>query len=236
MKLRSPCPWGLVASICQARGSGPFLCFFGCIVRIGAWLSGVQRLDYDDHSHHHHLLSSSSSSSSLSFSSSSSSLVVLGNLIMQLFSCQDLSQEFGCQNYCQVKTSRIYLSVATILGSKPPDGSFMSKQCSDQNLQNPLLAEFSCCNYFRVKTHGWIVSRTSRFLTCLNRSFLSSSVADFMLSTAFVMNSFLRDFLQPFCIFSSLRWLCSLMSLSFCMDFLHPFELLLFPDCSCGRS
>ena len=114
MKLRSPCPWGLVASICEARGSGPFLCFFGCIVRIGCWLSGVQRLDYDDHSHHHHL--SSSSSSSLSFSSSSSSLVVLGNLIMQLFSCEDLSQEFGCQNYCQVKTSRFCLSVATILG------------------------------------------------------------------------------------------------------------------------
>ena len=52
MKLPSPCPWILLASICQARGSGPFLCFFGCIVSIGGWLSGVQRLDYDDHSRH----------------------------------------------------------------------------------------------------------------------------------------------------------------------------------------
>ena len=65
---------------------------------------------------------------------------------------------------------------------------------------------------------------------------LELSVADFVLSIAFVSNSFLRDFLQPFCIFSHLGLLCNLMSLSFCMDFLHPFELLFFPACSCVRS
>ena len=119
---------------------------------------------------------------------------------------------------------RICLSVATILGSIPLAGILVL------NSSGHFTMEVSCIP--RIDRR----SRTSRFLACLNRPFLSSSVADIMLSTAFVMNSFLRDFLQPFCIFSSLRWLCSLMSLSFCMDFLHPFELLLFPDCSCGRS
>ena len=64
MKLRSPCPWILLASICQACGSGPFLCFFGCIVRIGGWLSGVQRLVSDRSPRHRLLLSSLFSSSS----------------------------------------------------------------------------------------------------------------------------------------------------------------------------
>ena len=48
----------------------------------------------------------------------------------------------------QVKTSGLYVSVAIILGSRPPNGSFVSQQCSDQKLQNSLLAEFSCSTIF----------------------------------------------------------------------------------------
>ena len=131
----------------------------------------------------------------------------------ELFSGQDFSRLFECCNFFGVKTSCRNFSFATIFGSRPYDGS---------------------CVY-GVPTDG---SPKSDFeISYVSDSVvLELSVADFFVVDYFVWNSFLTDFLQPFCIFSHLRWLCTLMSLSFCMDFLHPFELLSFPAWSCVRS
>ena len=97
---------------------------------------------------------------------------------------------------------RIYLS-GTIMGSKP--------------LAGILVLQFGSRPYdgrcvYGVPTDG---STKSDFeISYVSDSVgLELSVADFCLSTAFVRNSFLKDFLQSFASFSHLRWLCSLMSL-----------------------
>ena len=45
--------------------------------------------------------------------------MVLGLLIMRLFSCEDLSHRLECCNYFLVETSRSSLGVGSILGSRP---------------------------------------------------------------------------------------------------------------------
>ena len=142
-------------------------------------------------------------------------------VVLRLFWGRDFLQEFGCRNFSQIKT--FLFECCDYFGVKTP--------CSNFSFANRV-------DTLRWKLYGFPTDGSSKSdfeISCPNRSFLSSSVADFMFSVAFVRNSFLRDFLQPFCISSSLRWLCSLMSLSFCMDFLHPFELLLFPAWFCVR-
>ena len=97
VKLRSSCAARVFASICQARGSEPFLCLRGWFAGLGRCVFGVQRLHFDDRCHYRlssTVLHSSSSSLlsllSLSFSCRCPCLVVLA-FVMQLFSGRDLS-------------------------------------------------------------------------------------------------------------------------------------------------
>ena len=85
---------------------------------------GVQRLEFsDDRCRPRHsfsfVVAVSSSYIVNIISSSIFSLVVLGLLVMQLFSCQDLSHRLECCNYFLVETSRSSLGVGSILGSRP---------------------------------------------------------------------------------------------------------------------
>ena len=116
----------------------------------------------------------------------------------ELLSGQDLSLLFECCNYFGVKTSRWKFCVATVFGSKlakPAPRRVLVLQLFSG--QDPRL---DCKSDFEIPYVSDSVG-------------LELSVADFCLSTAFVRNSFLKDFLQSFASFSHLRWLCSLMSL-----------------------
>ena len=137
-----------------------------------------------------------------------------------IISGQDVWPLFECCNYFGVKTSKWKFCVATMFGSK------VAKLAPRRIL---------VFNYFRFKIHGWTVTRTSRFLTCLVRSFLSFQGPIFVCRLPLRGNHVWGIFCSRLHLFRIFVGFVLWCLFSFLMDFLHPFELLLFPTWSCVR-